>query len=137
MNVREGHASYEDVADEYYDSTRHPTCANFNYLSRLYIARQLTDEWPRGLAVEVGAGDSSIAPIFQSRAATLNGLHITDASAAMLQHSRKWESLGATLRIQDATSLAYDEGSVSLVVASLGDPYNVLSFWRETERILA
>ena len=36
-------ASYDELADEYYDAKAHPTCYNLNRLSRLFLERQLPE----------------------------------------------------------------------------------------------
>jgi SAM-dependent methyltransferase len=129
-------SSYDEVADEYYDRKRHPTCSNFNYLSRLYIGSKLSGLDAASTVVEVGAGDSSVAPLIQTQGRSLTNLVITDASLGMLRHSRKWEPFGATVHICDATSMHSADASIALVVAGLGDPYNTPEFWKEIHRIL-
>ncbi len=55
----------------------------------------------------------------------------------MLEHSRRWEALGAELRCARAHALGEREATASLVVAGLGDPYNTGNFWSEAVRVLA
>lgn len=128
--------SYDDLAFEYYDSDRHPTAANFRQASAFVLERWLDLALRPGLVVEVGAGDSLVAELMRRRGLPLDGLLITDVSAAMLAHSEKWRSYGARLQVADATALPVNNGSVGLLVAVLGDPYNGPSFWREAGRVL-
>lgn len=129
-------AAYGEVAVEYYDAARHPTCSNFNELSRIYLGR--APIWHNAYAriLEVGAGSSAVASILSSRGSTLEQLTITDVSEAMISHSRGWASRGATLRLMDAECTDLPDGSVDLLVSSLGDPYNTQRFWSEASRIL-
>src|ERR1700733_13086913 len=83
-------ATYDDVADEYYDRSAHPTCFNFNRLSRLYIEDLFPDAWGEVSVIEVGAGDSAVAALLHSRGYSKEGLVIPDASASMLDHSGRW-----------------------------------------------
>ncbi len=64
MSSKEGVHTYEDVADEYYIRVRHPTCANFGELSKLFIEPRLKgilDSQKKVL--EVGVGKSVVAPL--------------------------------------------------------------------------
>jgi SAM-dependent methyltransferase len=133
--VNAGETSYDALAREYYDPVAHPTCHNFNRLSRIYLERWVPEPWVDRNVLELGAGDSCAAAILHARGYLLNGLEITDASASMLAHSRRWEACGATLALSDATSLNREAASVALLVASLGDPYNLPEFWREAARV--
>ena len=54
----------------------------------------------------------------------------------MLEHSRVWERMGATLVVAASNQLPLADSSVQRVVASLGDPYNEPSFWTESKRVL-
>ena len=128
--------SYDEIAGEYYDANRHPTCSNFNFLSRAYLAAATHDVDMAGV-VEVGAGMSSMAPILQSRGISLRRLLITDASAAMLAYSRDWEHSGARLKVAPADDLPVLNDSAALLVAGLADPYNTQAFWCEATRIVA
>lgn len=128
-------AIYEALATEYYDSAAHPTCYNLNRLSRLFIERHLPEPWS-GTTVEVGAGDSCVAAILHARGYALNGLYLTDASEGMLRHSQRWIEHGARTSICDARSIARDYKAVSLLVSSLGDPYNDAGFWNQAARIM-
>jgi hypothetical protein len=127
-------STYDLLADEYYDAVAHPTCYNLNRLSRLFIERHLPEPWNGRETLEVGAGDSCVASILHARGYSLRGLRITDASEGMLRHSWRWKELGATLMACDAYALSHSAHSISLLVASLGDPYNTPGFWAEAHR---
>ena len=127
--------SYEALAEEYYDSVSHPTCHNFNYLSRS-ILRDWIFSSKFSDVLEVGAGDSAAAEALHSLGIDLKNLEIQDGSVGMLAHSEKWIPLGTKLTISDATDIKRADSSVSLIVSSLGDPYNVPPFWEEATRVL-
>jgi SAM-dependent methyltransferase len=128
--------SYGQVASEYYDARQHPTCANFRLASRLLLDRLVPDV-PPGQCCEVGAGDSLLADLIWRRQRNLDGLLITDAVPTMLDHSRRWERHGATLAVATASRLPVSDSSLALLVASLADPYDDDSLWREVARVLA
>lgn len=128
-------ASYDLVASEYYDPTLHPTCANFDYLSRRFIEPRVRSLFREGQKlVEVGAGRSIVAPLLVE-----NG-HVTlllvDESDQMLAHSKQFLGDSVKMVVADARNTAIKANSIDLLVSSLGDPYNTASFWQEVDRIL-
>ena len=127
--------SYDVLAAEYYDSVRHPTCANFREASQSLI-EQLVPFVATADCCEVGAGDSILARLIARRHGSLARVLITDASPEMLCHSRKWQRHGAGLAIARASHLPLRDRSQCLVVASLGDPYDDDGFWHEVSRVL-
>jgi ubiquinone/menaquinone biosynthesis C-methylase UbiE len=130
-------AGYADVADEYYDRARHPTCATLRELSALFLSSRIGS--PSGAErrlVEVGVGRSLLAPAWVARGGRADQLVLIDSSPAMLSYSDEWRLAGATLLLADACALPVPDGSVDLLVASLGDPYNLPGFWREVARVL-
>jgi SAM-dependent methyltransferase len=128
-------ASYESVASEYYDATRHPTCANFREASQLLLRRWLTT-WPvRGSVCEIGAGSSLMAEIMSATNHSLESLTLIDESPSMLHYSQKWAQAGANLDFGSAMSLPYRDKSFDFVASFLGDPYNTVTFWQEVRRI--
>lgn len=129
-------SGYEMLADEYYDASAHPTCYNFNRLSRAYLERGIPEPWIDRDVLEVGAGNSCAAAILHARGYSLNGLEITDASSRMLAHSEGWRRFGASLTICDARSIKRSDASVGLLIASLADPYNDPAFWAEIQRVV-
>jgi len=129
--------SYDIIASEYYDPRAHPTCHNFNQLSRIYLERWIREPWVHRNVLEIGAGNSSVAAILYARGYQLDGLEITDSSAPMLAHSERWADYGALLNIADARSLNRKDASVALLVSSLGDAYNLPDVWKEISRVLA
>jgi SAM-dependent methyltransferase len=126
--------TYDCLADEYYIADVHPTCHNFNTLSRKLLDQWLSDV--SGDVLEVGAGRSAVGQIMHSRGSDLHRLEVQDSSQRMLDHSSNLEQLGATLTISDARSIKRTDGSVDTVISSLGDPYNVSIFWEEVWRVL-
>ncbi len=129
--------TYEQVAGEYYDARLHPTCANFREASALALAPWLRDAIDRRAVVaEVGAGRSLAAEQFAAGQLSLSKLFLIDSSPKMLSHSSSWRARGAQLIVSDAERLPFAPETFDLVVASLGDSYNGLAFWREAHRIL-
>jgi hypothetical protein len=128
-------SSYDAVANEYYDPTRHPTCANFRELSRVYISPHLLSRVEQGFIVEVGAGRSMVAELL-STTHSLNSVILTDQSAAMLSHSAPWALHGAQLLLADATRIDTLVPRAHTLVASLADPYNEPTFWEAAFRTL-
>jgi SAM-dependent methyltransferase len=129
--------NYNVVAAEYYDSDRHPTCANFREASKTLL-RQFIDAAgvSGGSWVEVGAGDSVLAEVFVETGRPVSDLLLTDASSQMLSYSTRWEKLGAKLLVAEADELPVQSNSVDVIVSSLGDPYNTPAFWTEAYRCL-
>src|SRR5262249_45759015 len=129
--------TYDDVAEEYYDTRRHPTSSNFRELSVRLISRWLSHtrqlhDW----TCDVGAGKSVLAELLAQAGVPLNKLVLLDASLAMLAHSRSWKAHGAQLLCGDATLLPFRDNTLRLMVSSLGDPFNTPRFWTETHRVL-
>lgn len=130
-------ASYEELASEYYNPQRHPTCANFREASALLLRGWLRKYGAGdGGRCEVGAGDSLLAELLAEGGWPLEGLIITDSSPTMLGYSRKWADSGARLILAGAESLPVRSASLGLLVSSLGDPYNEPAFWGEAYRVL-
>jgi ubiquinone/menaquinone biosynthesis C-methylase UbiE len=128
---------YELLASEYYDTTRHPTCANFRQGS-LELIREWLDDRSAGVArCEIGCGRSVMAEILSENMKSLSGLTLTDSAPSMLMHSSKWRLSGAELVRADASCLPVANGTVDVCVASLGDPYNNVALWKEMSRALA
>ncbi|PTS75002.1 hypothetical protein DBR17_16310 [Sphingomonas sp. HMWF008] len=130
-------AHYADIADEYYDEERHPTCASLRELSRAFLLQQVAAfSGKEQNLIEVGVGKSLLAPAWLARGGRAKDLVLVDSSPDMLAYSDKWRSAGARLELSDACSLPIQDGSVDILFASLGDPYNLPSFWREVARVL-
>jgi SAM-dependent methyltransferase len=129
--------SYDDVASEYYDSNRHPTCANFSELSQAFLApRVLSWVLQDANILEVGSGRSSVAPLLSERNQLMNRLTLLDQSPGMLAHSQEWGRKGARMIIANACRTELPTATFDLIVAALGDPYNCMGFWREVARLL-
>ena len=127
---------YRQIASEYYDPTAHPTCKNFRDASCLFLTKNLPEMQLIRTAVDVGAGSSLLAEVLSTKSITLSRLVILDRCLEMLQHSRAYLATGALLLIADAKALPIDSSAADLVVASLGDAFNVDSFWAEVARCL-
>jgi len=128
---------YEELASEYYSSTRHPTCANFRSASALVLDRWLGNiSRTSGWICEVGPGKSLLAELLTAAGESLHRLILADSSPSMLRHSSRWAQDGARLAVADAGALPVRSERVALLVASVGDPYNQPSFWAEARRVL-
>lgn len=130
-------SSYEEIASEYYDQARHPTCANFREASAR-ILREWLQKYRvrRDQICEVGAGNSLLAELLVEMGEDIHGLIISDPSPSMLGFSEKWAAWGAILSLSRAETLPVASGSLGLLVSSLGDPYNEPAFWDEAYRVL-
>jgi hypothetical protein len=124
--------SYSRVASEYYDAELHPTCRNFRDASRFFLRAALLNLPRKGWAVEIGAGDSLAGELGQT---TFEKLVLLDSSEEMLSYSKKFQDF-ASLVIGNALALPFSDSSISLIVASLADPFNVCEFWNEVYRTL-
>lgn len=130
-------AHYADIATEYYDSERHPTCASLRELSSTFLARYFpVYSGIEENVIEVGAGKSLLAPAWIAIGGEASKLTLIDKSPAMLAYSENWRSVGARLEFGDALSLPFESSTVDILFASLGDPYNVAAFWHEVSRVL-
>jgi SAM-dependent methyltransferase len=130
-------STYDDIAAEYYDSVRHPTCANFCELSAAFLIPRIQKYAPAAKAIlEVGSGRSIVAPVMAAKELPLSHVTLLDQSPRMLEHARDWERRGARLLVGDAASTGLQPGSFQLIVSSLGDPYNSANLWREMSRLL-
>jgi len=128
--------TYEDLAAEYYDAVRHPTCANFREASSYVLGPWLaTRVPPRATIYDVGAGRSLVAELAGSDR-DLDGLVLVDSSPTMLAYSIEWVKRGARLVEAPAERLPAAAESVDALVASLGDPYNTPEFWAEAQRVV-
>ena len=130
--------TYEDLAAEYYDPIRHPTCANFREASGRLIAAWLPTLLPvvDGWLCEVGPGMSLVAELLTKQDAALARLTPVDSSPSMLRYATPWATAGANLLLGTAFRLPIASESVQLLVSSLGDPYNTSRFLKEVRRVL-
>ncbi|KRR01651.1 class I SAM-dependent methyltransferase [Bradyrhizobium valentinum] len=128
-------SQYAAVAAEYYDANRHPTCRNFRDASRLFLQTSLDCNYLDGLTLEVGAGQSLVAELAECNYVHFERAVLLDRSIEMLSYSRKFAKI-ANLVVGDGRRLPFADSSISLIVAALGDPYNVEAFWREVSRCL-
>jgi hypothetical protein len=129
--------TYEELAKEYYDPVRHPTCANFRQASdHLLVAYLSQHPFGDGWLCEVGCGDSLIATHLLERGHGLARLVLIDSAPSMLAYSKRWKQRGARLLLADSTNLPLSSESVEFLVSSLGDPYNGPAYWEEVSRVL-
>jgi SAM-dependent methyltransferase len=136
--MRDKITNYDQIAHEYYNSSRHPTCANFDMLSRRFLEPKifgLSDAVKK--TIDVGAGRSVLASVLARVRSRLDDCVLLDSSPGMLEYSREWEKLGASLMIADITNTGLPQSEFQLLVASLGDPYNTEDFWAEAHRLLS
>jgi SAM-dependent methyltransferase len=130
-------STYDDIAAEYYDAVRHPTCANFFELSAIFLVPRVLKYAPAAKSIlEVGAGRSIVASAMAAKQLPLSHVTLLDQSPRMLGYSRDWEQRGARLLIADAANTGLPSASFQLIVSSLGDPYNDANFWQEMSRLL-
>jgi ubiquinone/menaquinone biosynthesis C-methylase UbiE len=130
-----GTDQYSVIANEYYDALLHPTCANFDELSRRYLECRIAEQLFEDRAIlEVGAGKSVVADVVRRSRSSVK-LTLLDSSKEMLALSRKSAGF-AEFIVADAKSTGLPEASFDLIVSSLGDPYNTNEFWHEISRLL-
>jgi SAM-dependent methyltransferase len=128
-------AAFDEVAAEYYDPSRHPTCANFRFATALRLEGWL-EHYRDGCLCEVGCGKSLAAEILSRHNSSLPHVMLTDDSPLMLEYSSAWQAHGAQLKLASADELPFRSGSLQCLVSCLGDPYNTSAFWRESARVL-
>ena len=128
--------TYTDLASEYYDATRHPTCANFREASYRLLAQWLPRfARPDSRVLEVGAGASIVADWLSNSGRTVARFVATDLAPAMLAYSHG--SIDAIdYVVCDAEHLPFISESFDMVVSSRGDPYNTPLFWSEAAQVL-
>jgi SAM-dependent methyltransferase len=129
-------ADYEQLGGEYYDSSRHPTCRNFQDASARLIESVLPEIEPDTLSVDVGAARSVLMQLLLKRGHRFGDVLVLDSAPAMLEYSRQFQGAGALLTVADATLLPLRSNAASLIVASLGDAFNTENFWKEVARCL-
>ncbi len=128
--------TYDSLANEYYDSARHPTCENFRVASKYLLSKYLLVFTQDKLICEVGCGLSEVAEILIDNSTGLENLILMDQSSRMLSYSTKWVDKGASLLQGDAFVLPFLPESLDVIVSSLGDPYNQQKYWEELDRVL-
>jgi SAM-dependent methyltransferase len=131
-------ASYEELSSEYYNPLRHPTCANLREASALVLRRWLPQlPFETATLCDVGAGKSLLAELLAERGIVAEELLLVDSSRSMLAYSSQWDNARTRLILAEASKLPLAQGSVDLLVSSLGDPYNTPDFWQEVRRVLS
>ena len=127
-------SDYGAVADEYYDSSAHPTCAHFRVLSQRYVSLVVTRLARRfSCCLEVGAGRSILAEMRAAGGLTTACLVVSDIEQKMLDASRDHSEHVDEFLLLDARDVPAAQGlrdRFDLVVASMADPYDDDQFWR-------
>ena len=132
------HGSYAELANEYYNSAYHPTCANFRDASASILKTWLPEHWQdREWICEVGAGRSLVAETASQLKLKNQHLVLLDSASEMMMHSHSALDSGCRGVLADARALPFVDNGLALVVSILGDPYNTPSFWREVSRVLS
>jgi hypothetical protein len=129
-------AVFDEIAAEYYDPARHPTCANFRFATALRLEGWL-ERYQDERLCEVGCGKSLAAEILSRHNSSLRNVMLTDESPVMLEYSSVWRDRGAQLKLASADELPVRSGSLQRIVSCLGDPYNTSAFWRDVTRVLS
>jgi SAM-dependent methyltransferase len=130
-------ALYEIMADEYYNSKLHPTCANFREASYKLVyswLKEITpdDDW----FCEVGAGKSLLLEFLSETSQRRNHIMVTDASPSMLRYSEEFLDISADKVVSSAFDVPLPSNSVAVILSSLGDSYNISTFWQEARRLV-
>ena len=119
-------ASYEEVALEYYDELRHPTCADFREASRVYLKRILELELPSGQLADIGCGQSLISEFISEN------LILVDESGAMLNLN----IAASEKRRINIIEASFGRAEFDWIYAVLADPYNEIGAWINIKRAL-
>lgn len=133
---------YDQVAEEYYNSTAHPTCANFRELGLKFIRQfDLSEFDDRSLEspayLETGCGMSSVVEAFPEARRLHKNLVLQDDSEKMLRHSAKWQNSIKDLLVCDARRLPFGDQEINGTFSFLADPYNDEHLWSEISRVTA
>lgn len=124
-------SSYDALANEYYDLSRHPTSASLREASVVAFETCGKGPWP-GPALEVGAGRTILADV---PGAVAGPVELLDASRDMLRHSQGVVGAGGLVQAR-CEALPFRDSSFRTVISILGDPYNQRAFWTEVARVL-
>ncbi|WP_316190897.1 hypothetical protein [Bradyrhizobium sp. SZCCHNS2096] len=112
-------SSYGAIAREYYDESRHPTCADFRSAARIFLQKLFKREQPYGRVADVGCGKSLISEF------GLRDLVLIDEAEEMLAlNSGEFEK-----RLVNVEKEAIGHSEFDWIFAILGDPYNSLNSW--------
>ncbi|MDJ0826903.1 MAG: hypothetical protein QNJ16_15505 [Rhodobacter sp.] len=132
---------YGALADEYYNASAHPTCANFRRISLDFIAARISSA-PTAFStcLEIGAGRSVLAELRAGGVLNCDRLVVTDLHPEMLAHSDAMSAVvdqTLALDICDPTQTKGFAAKADLAVASLADPYDDASFWSGLSDVVA
>jgi len=98
----------------------HPTCADFQDASLVFLKNLFSEVRPSGKIADVGCGRSLLAKFVDPRA-----LVLIDESGDMLQKNNRvseWREV-------DVASEKFGLSEFDWIFSILGDPYNVQSAW--------
>jgi SAM-dependent methyltransferase len=127
---------FDLLASDYYDEDKHPTTASFrsasDHLLRGWLARFIEHTT---IVCEVGAGKSSVTPFIGRGCDPPGELLLIDFSFGMLRHSAL-DAWSAHRILADAERLPLKSGTIDLLVAPLGAPFNRRTFWQEAARVV-
>jgi len=131
---------YDDIAEEYYDSSRHPTCANFREISKNFLTENILYLIESAIIFDIGAGNSIVAEIKSEIKSISARVVISDKSRNMINNSRSLHAYIDAVCICDAqkdlSAMVDYFGKCDLAICNLGDPYNTKNFWLQLSRIV-
>src|SRR5262249_7929148 len=86
------YGTYDDLASEYYDCARHPTCANFREASQSLLIPWLREmAQPEGHILEIGAGCSIVSEWLAKDKRSVARSILADLSLKMLRYSQVYD----------------------------------------------
>ncbi len=127
---------FDRLAPDYYDEVKHPTTASFragsDHLLRAWLGPLMRSTT---VVCEVGAGKSSVLQLIREGCSPPARLLLVDFSFGMLRHSAAGPRF-THLILGDAERLPLKSGTVDVLVAPLGAPFNGEAFWQEAGRVV-
>ncbi len=131
-------STYEPLAQEYYDTELHPTCAAFREASEIILDKFFIDfPLQSNRCAEVGAGKSMLLPALWARKMSASEVWLIDNSPSMLEHSSALEGPNIRRALCSAADIAKLGVEFDIIVCSLGDPYNTKEFWKAIRQSLS
>lgn len=135
-------SEYDAIAEEYYNSECHPTCANFRYLSIEFIKNHFeNNDCKFRRCLEVGAGRSVLAELKKLGNNCFDHITIMDKNKKMLKNSNQLENYYNNKLITDIENTKSIKNlnleKFDLIVAILADPYNSSGMWESIKSIIA
>lgn len=131
-------STYNEIANEYYDFEKHPTCGAFDELTTTFLESYFGAlDIKKKTICEVGAGRSKVAQVLSSNLDHLSSICLMDSSAKMLDWSKLSVHPKIEYQISEASDMHRFGNKYDIIVANLGDPYNTLDFWQSVSKALA